>query len=420
MNITLWGLIRIKTPQSSQILSLTSLKNPVLLYQFYEVIQVVLLIILVILGFRILRAKTSKVQVANLLLIVYTTVMMIGYSLEQHTHSLEVMCVAIKVQYFAQSGVMLSILWLVDLFCDNKINKTLYQFSVGLWVILLIAIFNLEKGDFFYRTVGVEHFGKYSVIQVKAGYLYWVCYIFHFIILARAEFLCYRKLKRSFGIDRKCCYWILVGPLFPGVAMIVKWIGITNGYDLSVIGLGGFIMCMTLAIFKYDYLDYIRMDTELDALTGTSTRTYFEQSVKIYLKHHTPGTLIMIDLDNFKYVNDNYGHGMGDKVLSLFGETLREVLSEKHLLSRLGGDEFCIYVRDITEKEKMGDISKRIQTVFFEKQNKELLPCQVSCSIGIVMYYGTSDKTFEQLYENADKALYLAKNSGKEQWRFYK
>lgn len=403
-----------------QFFSVSDIESSLGLFRAYQALQAVIVIILTYLGIKTVKAKSSKIQNANLIVILHSSFLMIGYFIEQSTMNLDVMQAGIKVQYFGQCGVMLSSLWLMDLFCGKKINKYLYYAELMLWAVILAAVFNFELGGFFYRSMNLKDFGTFATIRFKPGILYYICYISNTFILGRIQYLCYKKMKKSTGIERKRCYWIMLGPSFPMIFTVLKWTGLTNGFDMMTFGLLGFVCCLTQAIVKYDYLDSVQIETELDPLTNVSNRNYFVNYMKALLKNGVDGSFFMLDMDNFKYVNDTFGHGMGDKALMLFGDTLNEVLSEEHLAARIGGDEFCLFLQDVTDKEELNRFACKIKSVYFEKQQKEKFPCELSCSIGIYIVCNKHEETFEKLYENADKALYLAKNSGKCQWRFYK
>lgn len=402
-----------------QRLLLSSMESSLTLFRFYQVLQILIVFILCYLGYKTLKAKSSKIQIANLIVILFSAFLMFGYFIEQSTMELSVMQAAIKVQYFGQCGVMIASLWLMDLFCDKRINKCLYRFVLLKWAILLFTIFYFEKNSLFYHSIYAKNFGEFATVRFKPGILYYACYLVNGFIFLRNEYQCFLKMKRSTGIDRKRCLWILMAPLFPIWFTFLKWTGITHGFDLMTFGVLGFVCCQTRAIVKYDFLDSVQVETEIDPLTGISNRNYFVNCMKMHLFNKEAGTFFMLDLDNFKYINDNFGHGMGDKALMLFGETLKEVAVEGHYAGRLGGDEFCIFFSGITDKQELAQLAELIQTRYFEIQEKEKLPCSLTCSIGIYIVSGTEEETFIKSYENADKALYLAKNSGKCQWRFY-
>ena len=127
----------------------------------------------------------------------------------------------------------------------------------------------------------------------------------------------------------------------------------------------------------------------------------------------------MIDLDNFKYINDNYGHGVGDKVLKTLGDSLKQAISDSNYVARLGGDEFCVYMVNMTKREELEAVVEKVIKVFQNNMRFLKLDHKTTLSIGIREYRGKSNMEFERLYEEADKALYLAKNSGKSQYKFY-
>lgn len=154
-----------------------------------------------------------------------------------------------------------------------------------------------------------------------------------------------------------------------------------------------------------------------DALTGLHNRDYLEKKLQELLDEGHAGALFMIDLDNFKEINDTYGHIVGDKTLQLFAEVLKNYSREDDIICRLAGDEFVTFYPELTEREiaakKAGDI---IHT-FSEKMGALGYPGVVSVSIGIMLAKGGEE--FTNLYNMADKSLYYVKNNGKNAYHFY-
>lgn len=212
---------------------------------------------------------------------------------------------------------------------------------------------------------------------------------------------------------------MFIGTLSPIIVTLIKCAGITKGYDIMTFGCMGFLFCYTITVVKYDYLDSFQTSAETDVLTGLGNRMFLVERVKTQLQARSAGALFMLDMDNFKLVNDNYGHGVGDKVLIIFSDILREVIGEEHYIARIGGDEFSIFLNQITKKSTLGTLASDIIQKFQDRLQEENITCDVSCSIGISICYGNKEEIYEVMYENADKALYLAKNSGKSQYRFY-
>jgi diguanylate cyclase (GGDEF)-like protein len=131
--------------------------------------------------------------------------------------------------------------------------------------------------------------------------------------------------------------------------------------------------------------------------------------------------LVIIDMDNFKQINDQLGHPYGDHVIRRMGALLQLQFSNDYILGRIGGDEFAMY-RSYTDDDKAFRNTKHdmeILVAAFELEfRKERERCHNSLSIGVTIQNGDSD-TFEQLYHKTDRALYLSKRNGKNQYTFY-
>lgn len=123
-------------------------------------------------------------------------------------------------------------------------------------------------------------------------------------------------------------------------------------------------------------------------------------------------SMLFLDLDDFKRINDTLGHYNGDIVLRCIGEVLNSIFRSNDIIGRFGGDEFIVLVKDLTDEnvlvEKCILISER-----FREKSEERIGVKVSCSIGVVI---VDDKVtdFDSLFRQADNALYEAKSSGKD------
>lgn len=149
-----------------------------------------------------------------------------------------------------------------------------------------------------------------------------------------------------------------------------------------------------------------------DPLTGLLNKAAFENEVKEYLlrKGAEKCALLIFDFDNFKKVNDNYGHQVGDEVLKSFAFLLHENFRETDSVGRVGGDEFMVLVRDVKND---GDSEKLCNRILFEMRRMQVGKAGgFSASIGIAE---TSEKAadFGELYRKSDRALYQAKENGK-------
>lgn len=155
-----------------------------------------------------------------------------------------------------------------------------------------------------------------------------------------------------------------------------------------------------------------------DSLTGLYNRSYLERKVTDLVSEGTKGTLFIMDIDNFKKVNDTFGHIAGDKALKLLADTLRENTRKMDIIGRLGGDEFVIFYSDMTDREVSENKARSIIDMFLEKFRSVYCLPEVSISIGIV-HCPENGKDFKTLYKNADKALYYTKNNGKNFYHFF-
>lgn len=161
--------------------------------------------------------------------------------------------------------------------------------------------------------------------------------------------------------------------------------------------------------------DSYRKDAEIDKLTGLLNKATFERLCRRTLSENQPGTfasLIVIDLDHFKEVNDTLGHQTGDALLHDFGEVLRRLFRPTDLVGRFGGDEFVVLLNDLPGKEIALLKAKRIV-----EAAKTILTgvdvVKVSASVGIssTPQHGID---YDTLFAIADKSVYAVKESGRD------
>jgi len=157
-----------------------------------------------------------------------------------------------------------------------------------------------------------------------------------------------------------------------------------------------------------------------DSLTGLKNRNAFEEDLYRLLKKNK-GTLavFMIDLDNFKLVNDHLGHDQGDDLLQQVAVTMKDFISTDGDVYRMGGDEFSIIIPS-TNHVKVKEISQSIIVLLRKKlaDMKEINDLDVTASIGISLApeHGNNEKV---LYKKADMALYLSKKEGKNRYHIF-
>ncbi len=155
-----------------------------------------------------------------------------------------------------------------------------------------------------------------------------------------------------------------------------------------------------------------------DNLTGLYNRRFFTESLTLELersrRYSQHFSLCLIDLDDFKDMNDSYGHLFGDKILSIFSHILKQNLRHSDTAYRYGGEEFAIIFPG-SSLEGAALVAERIRTRLaeypfnFENKSKEI---RVTASFGISLTT-VNDRNIEEIIRRSDKALYVAKNSGK-------
>ena len=158
---------------------------------------------------------------------------------------------------------------------------------------------------------------------------------------------------------------------------------------------------------------------ERDLLTGLYNKTLTEEKIRETIQSNPNGhySLIMMDIDNFKTVNDTMGHLYGDTVIAECAKVISEFFEATDIKGRTGGDEFIIFAEERSDKEgkaKTAALSDAITAMYVG----ESLPIGISVSCGI-SYYPSDGQSFETLYNKADIALYHSKDHGKNRISIY-
>lgn len=164
----------------------------------------------------------------------------------------------------------------------------------------------------------------------------------------------------------------------------------------------------------------LKNEIEIDSLTNTMNRRGFIIHADHRLQIHTSflSALMTIDIDNFKEVNDTFGHLYGDAVLSETAKKIARVCRDDTLIGRLGGDEFVILFSHLKDAQDIEVIANRLRNALETEYTSGNYTVKTSISIGIALHpdHGMS---FMELYEKADIALYHCKNNGRNQWALY-
>ena len=158
-----------------------------------------------------------------------------------------------------------------------------------------------------------------------------------------------------------------------------------------------------------------------DLLTGLYNKIATERGIKEYIANNpdTPGMMILIDVDDFKKINDTKGHAFGDAVLKSLGEGLGSQFRYTDIVGRIGGDEFMVFLKNIDGEEPIRREAEKLIRFFDDfTAGDEYIKYSATASIGVALYPSEGDN-FDALYKATDKALYKSKNNGKKQLNFY-
>lgn len=155
--------------------------------------------------------------------------------------------------------------------------------------------------------------------------------------------------------------------------------------------------------------NHLRKIAETDGLTGIYNRSAGESRIIDKLQQKCSGAFGIMDCDDFKGINDNFGHGMGDKVLMMIANSLQEAFGPESIVLRLGGDEFAFFIPGCTSKTKLSATVDKLFTIVDSYHIAQLKKRKVSVSVGAVLFDGKVACSFEELYELADHNLYESK-----------
>jgi diguanylate cyclase (GGDEF)-like protein/PAS domain S-box-containing protein len=168
--------------------------------------------------------------------------------------------------------------------------------------------------------------------------------------------------------------------------------------------------------------EHIRYLATHDGLTGLPNRVWFSELLQLAIhaaqRHDRQFAVLFIDLDGFKSINDTLGHEVGDELLKVIAQRLKQCLRSADVVARLGGDEFVVLLQDLHGSEDAAAVARKILAAVGEPVEVQDLHCRVTASIGICLF--PDDAQDERtLMKNADIAMYLAKEQGKNNFQFH-
>lgn len=485
----------------------------------FILVHVAALLLLLSLLLLTINNGSTKVHFSFASMLICGMTFMFGYFIELLSPDLISVTAAVKVEYVAECGFIMCLIWFIANLLRIKVPVWIYLSEGGICIITTYSVLAMEYCNWFYTSFTMDYSWAFPMAKISPGPVYYLFYAslvvlsFAFIVVGLI------KRRKASYIEGKRIALVLASIIMIWGFVCLKIMGFTK-YDMISLGVLASMCCLAYAMMKYgfanpvqvaaeNFADYCRegilvidmsgevmmvndnmvelfpqlekgryltgMDgvdeiingrietyekngkvyefrkqpimkddkfqgymfwatdvtdhradikkiqskADKDSLTQLYNREYFEEYINGDLRNGVTGSMFMLDLDNFKAVNDNYGHGVGDAVLISFARHLKECLNETEaVFCRLGGDEFMIYIPNETDKATLEKYVERIIFRLPVKMSKTGLPVTVGTSLGIYINEG-NEKRFKDLYFKADIALYYSKNHGKNTYRFY-
>lgn len=157
-----------------------------------------------------------------------------------------------------------------------------------------------------------------------------------------------------------------------------------------------------------------RIDYLTGAMNPRSFYEYMDTEIERSKRYGHPFTIAYIDMDNFKKINDKFGHPVGDDILRIFTDTLKSKLRKIDVIARLGGDEFVIFLPE-TDNKGAKRVVEKVRKSF--NQNKNLKDYSITSSIG-VLTCNSNPPNIDEIMKSVDSLMYSVKNSGKDSIKY--
>lgn len=229
----------------------------------------------------------------------------------------------------------------------------------------------------------------------------------------------------------KCDEWYIVCSIPTKIILnekneMTRYIYMTGTLATLIAALAGFYLSSLLIRPVREIVSQLDDKARTDQLTGIFNKRTFEELSSNCIESSLESenrALIILDIDDFKSVNDTLGHAAGDKLLEKTGQVLKEVFSDDDYLGRIGGDEFCVLVNsrfddEASFSEHISEKCQKLSETFHKLKIDSSPDFDISASIGVAIF-PDSGKDFKTLYSAADKALYRTKNKGKNSYSIY-
>lgn len=506
-------------------------------YWLYVGLQLFCICLVLCFIVRLMLEKSSKAQSAAVLFSVGGLVYTAAFFIETTAQTKELAFGAVTLEYLGEAGAFIGLTIFLSEFCRFRVHRLLYFIEGIIFGGAVILVYTAEYNHIFYKNIDMDFSGEFPRLILDYGIGFNLFYVFVIVVFLAFAVKMLKSYRKASEIERKRMALMLCAICSPWLAIMIREMGLTGGYEVSFLGIIFLVVFSMLALIKYGYFDSVQqavtnviyksnegllvldnnkyvlyynnivqqifpeisekqplynvpvlgdtlkkcfdengdidgnhaqniveandrvyeMKTEpiieagytqgymvrvfdytvhyrsmeelkrtahIDALTGLYDREIFKQEITGHLSDDGTGALIMVDIDFFKHINDNFGHVMGDEVLVSLSEAIREVFGDEHNCCRVGGDEFMIFVKDTNDMTVIGQFAQKLIACYGEKTRNMTEERGSSLSIGIALSASIpadtrKDELFEALYALSDKALYYVKENGRNDFMFY-
>lgn len=301
--------------------------------------------------------------------------------------------------YIARPALVYPFIILLKPKKNSFLDKLTYWDLIPLAVVVIIQQFAYGTQWVFYFTAD-NHFCRGPL-----GYISQIVTIMY-LVEASVEIITTKVL------DKK----ISVGMVVVILAYIILAIIFESLFDIHSLGISSGVFSIVFFMFALqanhltEARDKLKTLSEVDSLSKLSNRYFGEQQIDQAIANKTAGFFALLDIDNFKTINDTYGHDIGDEAIKKVAQALKNTVADNDILMRLGGDEFAIYSINVKTYEEAEKGVLKIFDAIHEIRLSADKDYRINISIGLTQYDGDTESTFDKLYKLADNKLYEAKN----------
>ena len=268
----------------------------------------------------------------------------------------------------------------------QMIKKRIFLYMIPFYISVVLVIANLFT-DVVFVIDKQNHYSRNIGVYIIASLTYILVFILY-IISKR-----YKKLID--GRVLESIFWFMLIPVCAGIMQVI-YFGIP-------------LIWPAFTLSTIIVLNLVENDVFLkDHLTGLSTRGQLEKRLKYMLKRNNNFSVIMIDMNDFKIINDKFGHNEGDRALITAASILRHEVKNQDMVCRYGGDEFMILI-DSEHEKAFEHAMFRIQEALNTYNLKNIKPYRLSMSYGGVFVNSTSEKSLHDILTEVDELMYADK-----------